>query len=182
MLASIAVTVSASRLSLKNRGGVQPRTCSPAENRGDPVASLRTRVELLYELAADLAGSRHAVQVNVVGKIRRPVVMRVAAIRGHRPNEDGVNARPSSGQPVARRRERRRHLKRHVDGACRREDDLEILLAAVVASDDALALAYDQPLPANLVEAERVFLTIGITLVAIASLAESLARGGRALS
>ena len=47
MLASIAVTVSATRFSLKNRGGVQPTTCSPAENRGDPVASLPMRVELL---------------------------------------------------------------------------------------------------------------------------------------
>lgn len=32
---------------------------------------------MLYELAADLAGPRHAVQVNVVGEIRQLVVVRV---------------------------------------------------------------------------------------------------------
>lgn len=73
----------------RRRGGAAPSVGSTRSRRDiTPRQRLTFQrrvcgIQLLYELAADLAGARHAVRVNVVREIRRPVVVRVASIRGH---------------------------------------------------------------------------------------------------
>ena len=87
-------------------------------------------------------------------EVARAMIVRVAAAAGHGAHEHGWDASPPRGEAVTGSRKRRRRLERHADARRRCQDRIQVLAAATEGTQNALALAQDEVLPADLIEAD----------------------------
>src|SRR5438094_88043 len=111
-------------------------------------------VEPLHQCRADPPGPGDAAEVDVLRHVAGAVIVGVAAIAGHGAHEHGRDAGPPGGEAVAGCRKRRRHGERDAGARRRYQYRIQILAAASVGTQNALALAQDEVLPADLIEAD----------------------------
>src|SRR5205823_10764932 len=111
-------------------------------------------IEPLYQCRADPPGPSDAAEVDVLREVARAMIVRVAAAAGHGAHEHGWDASPPRGEAVTGSRKRRRRLERHADARRRCQDRIQVLAAATEGTQNDLALAQDESVPADLIEAD----------------------------